>query len=111
MENPFELIMEKLNGIEKLLLQRNQPTSNVIMTEIKVHDIMNLAQVCDYISVSKSCIYKFTSSRTIPHFKTGKRIYFKKTEIDEWLTKNKIKTKEEITREVDEALSKMKRRR
>jgi excisionase family DNA binding protein len=111
MENPFELIMEKLNSIEKLVLQRNQPTSNVIRTEIKVHDIMNLAQVCEYISVSKSNIYKFTSSRTIPHFKTGKRIYFKRLEIDEWLTKNKIKTKAEIEREVDEELNKMKRRR
>lgn len=111
MENPFELIMEKLNSIEKLLQERNQTTNNVIRTEIKVHDIMNLVQVCDYISVSKSCIYKFTSCRTIPHFKTGKRIYFKKIEIDEWLTKNKVKTREEIEREVDEALSKMKGRR
>ena len=35
--------------------------------------------------------------RSIPHYKPmGKMCYFKRTEIDEWLTQNRVKTAEEV---------------
>ena len=60
------------------------------------NEIMNLGQLAKYIDLSKSAIYKHTSTRNIPFYKSSKRIYFKKSEIDAWLTKNRISTIDEI---------------
>ena len=92
MENPFELILDKLNNIESLLknVMKND-TSTVTITEV-----LNLNQAAEYVSLSKSAIYKKTSERNIPHFKKGKKLYFKRSELDHWLTGMKISTKDEI---------------
>lgn len=93
MENPFELIMRKLDAIESLL--RN--VSSVPDKQLApVAEVLNLNQASEYISLSKSAIYKKTSERNIPHFKKGKKLYFKRSELDEWLTENKISTNVEI---------------
>jgi excisionase family DNA binding protein len=107
MENPFEIIIEKLIAIERRLINVeskiiHQPES------LGVAEIMTLRQLADYSSMSKSLIYKLTSSREIPHSKRGKRLYFSKMEIDEWLLKQKIKTVDEIQNDVDNYLSKKK---
>ena len=92
MENPFELILDKLNNIENLLKTVVQnDNSTVAITEV-----LNLTQASVYVSLSKSAIYKKTSERNIPHFKKGKKLYFKKSELDHWLTSMKISTKDEI---------------
>ena len=95
MENPFELILDKLNNIENLLktVMKND-NGTVTITEV-----LNLNQAAEYVSLSKSAIYKKTSERNIPHFKNGKKLYFKKSELDDWLTKHKIDTQEEIEKQ------------
>jgi hypothetical protein len=40
-----------------------------------------------------------TSKRTLPHYKHGHRIYFRKNELDDWINKGKVKTQEEIQEE------------
>ncbi len=98
MENPFELIIDKLNNIENLLktVMKND-NGTVTITEV-----LNLNQAAEYVSLSKSAIYKKTSERNIPHFKQGKKLYFKRSELDDWLTGIKITTKAEIEKEADE---------
>ena len=92
MENPFELILNKLNNIENLL-------KNVMKNDngtVTITEVLNLNQAAEYVSLSKSAIYKKTSERDIPHFKKGKKLYFKRSELDSWLTSMKIATKDEI---------------
>ena len=92
MENPFELILDKLNNIENLL-------KTVVKNDngtVTITEVLNLTQASVYVSLSKSAIYKKTSERNIPHFKKGKKLYFKKSELDHWLTSMKISTKDEI---------------
>lgn len=92
MENPFELILEKLNNIENLL-KAGMKNDNGTVT---ITEVLNLNQAAEYVSLSKSAIYKKTSERNIPHFKKGKKLYFKRSELDNWLTGMKISTKDEI---------------
>lgn len=94
MENPFELIMRRLNTIESLL--RNLNVSVPDKQFVPVTEVFNLSQAAEYVSLSKSAIYKKTSERNIPHFKKGKKLYFKRIELDVWLTENKISTNAEI---------------
>ena len=104
MENPFELILNRLNVIEDLLRTSMKNANSPVVVKESLPNVLNLKQASEYVSMSKSAIYKKTSDRTIPHFKQGKKLYFKRSELDDWLTGMKISTKAEIEKEVDEYL-------
>ena len=99
MENPFEIIIEKLNRIENLLTVYEGKENNIEEKIPISPEILNTEQAAAFNSISMSTLYKYTSTRQIPHFKRGKRIFFKKAELIEWMTKNKIATMEEIEQE------------
>lgn len=80
MENPFELIIKRLNKIEKTI--SNLKNENIMMVESKP---INLKEVVVYMGTYTSAIYKLTSTAEIPHYKLGKKLFFKKVEIDEWI--------------------------
>jgi len=100
MENPFELILDKLNTIEHLL--RN--VKNEEKESIPLPEIFNMNQATEYVSLSKSAIYKMTAGRDIPHFKRGKILYFKRSDLDEWMTQYRISTRAEIEKEAADYL-------
>jgi excisionase family DNA binding protein len=69
-------ILLRLNQIEKMLT--GQKT------------VLSFSETAEYTGLSKSYLYKLTSAGIIPHYKpTGKMLYFKKLEIDEWLVSPK----------------------
>ncbi|WP_430935034.1 helix-turn-helix domain-containing protein [Saccharicrinis sp. 156] len=56
------------------------------------HDLkkaIDINEVAAYTGFSRSYIYKLTSGGLIPHYKRGKRLYFKTKELEEWLTENR----------------------
>ena len=101
MENPFELILERLDRIEKAITSLN--TTNPIQVNNTPMDVKDLSE---YLKLSVSAIYKLTSTSEIPHYKNGKRLYFKKEEIDEWIFSKRIKTRDDIENEAMEYLRK-----
>ncbi len=52
--------------------------------------------------LAKPTIYGLVSRREIPHSKRGKKLYFSRRELKEWLTTGKRKTQDEIA---DEAVN------
>ena len=107
MDNPFELILDRLNAIEDLLrtVIKNDPKGATVLTT-SLPNVFNLNQAAEYVSLSKSAMYKKTAERTIPHFKQGKKLYFKRSELDDWLTEQKITTHAEIEKQADEYIRK-----
>jgi excisionase family DNA binding protein len=95
MENPFEIINQRLDRIEFLLEKIN---SNLEGKNTKGHypEIMDIMQITAYLNVSKSFIYKMTSSNNIPHSKKGKKLYFDKEIVTKWVLENKISTQEDM---------------
>ena len=61
--------------------------------------VLTLDEVVRYTGKSKSQIYKLTSSREIPFYKNGKNLYFKRTEIEDWLIQYRIKPIQEIEKD------------
>ena len=47
-------------------------------------------------------IYGWTSNNMIPYHKVGKRIYFLKSELDAWLSKDQHKSKDDLREEAEE---------
>lgn len=94
MENPFEVIIERLDRIENALNQilNSDKNDNV---PIKDH-LMNVQEVADYLSLSIATIYGKCHFNEIPRIKKGKRLYFLKSDIDSWLAESKQKTNDDI---------------
>ena len=60
-------------------------------------NILTVEDLMDYTGFSQKQIYKLTSTRAIPHYKpSGRKLFFKKDEIDEWITLGKVKTLKEL---------------
>lgn len=70
-------------------------------------EILSLQEACIYLCISQSHMYKLTSTRKIPHYSPlGKLIYFKRTELNEWVLKNRRSSQEEINIEASGFLKK-----
>ena len=83
MENS-NIILNKLTAIENLLEEANQTKP------------LTIQETAKFLNLSESHLYKLTSERKIPHFKpSGKKIYFDKAELVQWLKRNPAKTREE----------------
>ena len=76
-------------------LQSSQSPNAVSVSPFK--EILTIEEAAEFLSVSKSYIYKQTSAQAIPHYKpTGKRCYFKRSELEAWILTGRISTKAEI---------------
>lgn len=89
-----------ISDLVKLL---EDAVSNVLENRIKVQPAgsapsqeekpyMNIAEVAAYTRLAKQTIYQKTSTRSIPHYKRGSRLIFRRSEIDQWLLDGKVLT-------------------
>jgi len=109
MENPFEIILDRLNRIEQQLKDLKITTIQEVAAQ-PVKQLMNVPETAEYLDISSSKIYKLTSTMEIPHMKLGKLLYFRKEQIDEWLLKNRVKTRAEIEEEANTYVTRRKRK-
>ena len=86
----FDNILEKLERIEKLL-----ETQQAMQKQV-----LNFNDACIYLELSQSHLYKLTSTGSIPHYKpNGKKLYFNRQELDNWLLRNRSNSIDEIEQE------------
>jgi excisionase family DNA binding protein len=70
-----------------------------------VKSILSFEEASEFLNLSKSYLYKLTSSGQIPHYKPqGKMLYFEKSELENWLRQNPIKTNHQIQQEAESHL-------
>jgi len=83
-------IDQRFDKIEKLL--KAQSLQNKI--------VLNIDEVAEFTGLSKLYLYKLTSKNEIPHSKpNGKNVFFNKSEIEQWLLRNRQATIEELQNE------------
>lgn len=76
MEQQIQMIAKRLDVIEQILKGSKK--------------VMTLNEFCQYTGYSKNYVYKLTSRNEVPHFKRGKKVFFDKDIIDQWLKMNPI---------------------
>lgn len=53
-------------------------------------DVLTLKEACEYLGISESHMYKYTMNNSIICFRpNGKKIYFKRSDLDNWMLTNK----------------------
>lgn len=78
----MEEIKKQLDRIEQLTLLAAKP-------------VLIIEDVAILTGLSKSHVYSLTCAKQIPHYRQGKRLYFDKQEILDWMKENKIATVQE----------------
>lgn len=70
----------------------------------------NINELMDYLpdNPKKATVYSWVNKKTIPYYKSGKKLQFLKSEIDTWLLSGKRKSEQELQREAVEYLNKRK---
>lgn len=69
-------------------------------------EILTAEEAAQYTGLKKSYLYKLTMNRGIPHSKPlGKMCYFRRTDLDQWMMRNPVKTEDEIRADADRYLS------
>ena len=100
MDNNSE-ILDKLTEIANKLDEQN----------LLQKTVLNFNEACTYLDVSPSHLYKLTSTKHIPHFcPQGKKLYFRREELDTWLQRNRQCTTEESENAASDLLIRSKRK-
>jgi len=100
-------LSNKIDDLVRLTLEQNK--KNHPEGEIVWFDINKL---CDYLPEKpvKATVYLMVSRREIPFRKRSKKLFFLKSEIDDYLKKGRYKTAAERVDEISDSLQNRKRR-
>lgn len=78
-EPTLRQLSEKLDRIEALTL-------------IGAKNVLDIDEAVLLTGYSKGHLYRLTCGRAIPHFKKDRKLFFRKDELEDWMTENHIPT-------------------
>jgi excisionase family DNA binding protein len=82
--NPFQQLYDKISSLERKVDALLNVSSEA--KEETAHDEpLTVREAADYLKLSTSTLYGLTSRKEIPFMKRGKRLYFKKEDLREWI--------------------------
>lgn len=91
-------IQEKLDIIEQLLLQRQEQSP-------EQEEIMPVAKAAIFLDLAVPTVYSKVCRKELPVNKRGKRLYFYRSELTEWIKSGRKKTADEIREDATAKLS------
>lgn len=101
MNNPFEVIEARLNNIETLLLDlKHTPKEQGEGSEPE--QLLTVQQAAEFLNLSVPTLYGYSQRAEIPVCKRGKRLYFSKQSLFEWIKDGKKKTLAETASEAEQ---------
>ena len=70
-------------------------------------EILSFREALIYLDISESLLYKLTSKRAITYYKpNGGKIYFEKSDLNNWMKQNELKAIRVLEREISNHLKK-----
>ena len=83
-------VLKRLETLERLIVSQS----------VNSKEVLNLQETCQFLELSSSHLYKLTSTGAIPFYKpNGKKLYFKRTELESWLLRNRSCSNDEIEKQ------------
>jgi len=59
-------------------------------TPVTQNEFIDVVQAATLLNLAAATVYEKTSRKQLPHYKKGKKIMFKKSELVEWMESGKI---------------------
>ena len=95
----MEFIIKKLEELQDAIARQ----------QILQKEYLDVREAAVYLNLSTSALYKMTSGNSVPFYQPGgKKIYFKRAELDNWISSAKVTSCEEVNDEVDTYLKRKK---
>lgn len=83
-------IKELVNEAVQTALVQHQESAYTEQAEQSVKaEVMNADQAAEFLHLAKQTLYSMTSRRKIPFYKNGKKILFRRGDLEEWLNSGK----------------------
>lgn len=96
------LLHDKLNHIEQLLREgNNQPAP--------ADELLSISEAAKFLNLSVPTLYGKVSRKEIPVNKQGKRLYFYRSELADWIKAGRKKNTMEIRQEAEQYIISRKR--
>ncbi len=81
-----ELVNE---AVQTALVQRNDVVQQEQVEQQVKAEVMNADQAAEFLHIAKQTLYSMTSRRKIPFYKNGKKILFRRGDLEDWLNSGK----------------------
>ena len=105
MQNPFEIIEARLNKIENLILNLKQPEVPFEPKD-KPEPFLTVDGVAELLDIAKPTVYTKHSKGELPGgYKRGKRLYFDRETILNWIKGGIQRSKAEVEAEAEAFLN------
>ncbi|WP_127845409.1 helix-turn-helix domain-containing protein [Psychroflexus aestuariivivens] len=104
----------ELHPVEDIQVKFENETGEFITTPKTVNEKaiskehFDVEGIADFLDMKPSGIYGLVHKRKIPHTKKGKRLYFFKADIIDWLRNGNVDTNQDIQNKADEYIRKNK---
>jgi excisionase family DNA binding protein len=101
--------------MEKLIVTTPNELENLIQATISkafsdygikntLHEenkIFSIQEASSFLNLARQTLYGFTSKNEIPFIKRGKKLYFRKIDLEKWLLEGKRKSNAEILSDLE----------
>ena len=94
----------QLTKIEELILSSNKKSENCN------DQPLNVEQCAEFLNLTKSTVYSMVSRGQLPHIKKGKRVYFFKETLLDYLQEGSVQTSQSIADTALNNLTKLRKR-
>jgi excisionase family DNA binding protein len=92
MSNPFEEITARLDALAVDVRALKSRTMN----DKPADEIGGLDLAVEITGLARRTIYKLTHRREIPHRRVGGRLYFRRSELEQWIDAGRRRTVAEV---------------
>lgn len=65
-------LLEQLSEVHKEVIKKNTP-------------FLTIEETSEYTNIPIHTLYMYTSQRSIPFYKTGRKLYFSREELNQWI--------------------------
>ena len=83
---------------------KNQKTSVAAMPQAAVgeKEYLTAPEACVFLGIKQNYLYKLTSSHRLPYYcPSGRKILFKRKELQAWIEKSRVSTDEELSAQAE----------
>ena len=87
----MELEQTDIEAIATRVKELLKPAIVAVGKGVQDDPIFDVSSLAKHLSVDSTWIYKQTSLKTIPYFRVGKYIRFRKKDIDKWIEGHTIR--------------------
>lgn len=94
-------LIEKIDNLE--LIIKNQPKDSG-------DEFLTVEEASAFLTLSLPTVYSKVSKKELPYMKQGKRLYFLKSDLIEYIKNGRVKTVSEVEAEADQFLTSKKRK-